>query len=279
MLKLITNGLAICFSLASIWYMYTLLATIEQEKVLIDTIVAEEKDLSNQKVALNKEHAVRYSRERAKNQKLDDEKFEAKLNESTQQKARDQSVSLISDLETSVAESQKAIEEIKLNSLTKQKEFDDLETTHIQNKAALPALAARKNDVINNTENLRIEISSIKKTLQHYDSVTSILKKHFDQTTSSLFADKSSRNWLERGEFITISYMEIDLTSGLIGLPVGQEDGIMKDKVFAIRSKGDEICKIKIMQAELKQSVGSIVPLIGKPAKLLTISEFDLYHL
>lgn len=279
MIKLILNGLAFCFSLACIWHMFSLKSKIENEKFLIEKIIDEEKNLTTQKEELNKEHAARYSRERAKNQKLDDEKFEATVEQSTQKQARDQSVALIADLETSVAESQKAIEDVKLNLLAIQKEVDALGKKHIQNSANLPNLRDRKNEVINSTQNLREEISSLRENLENYDSITTFFKQHFDQTISSLFADKSSRNWLERGEYIKLSYMEIDLNSGLIGLPVGQEDGVVKDKFFAIRSNGDEICKIKITQSELKQSVGSIVPLIGKPAKLLTISEFDLYHL
>ena len=54
-----------------------------------------------------------------------------------------------------------------------------------------------------------------------------------------------SRNWLEAGEHIRLSSMEVDLNNGLIGLPVGQEDGVLKDKLFAIRSQGQEICKSK----------------------------------
>ena len=60
---------------------------------------------------------------------------------------------------------------------------------------------------------------------------------------------------------------------------MGQEDGVLKDKLFAIRSKGDEICKIKITHSELNQAVASIIPLFGKPVKLLELDEFDLYHL
>jgi len=140
-------------------------------------------------------------------------------------------------------------------------------------------MEARKDDLLNGTRNLEDEIQMLKSSLENYESVTNRLKEHYDQTTASLFNDKTSRNWLEAGEHIRLSSMEVDLNNGLIGLPVGQEDGVLKDKLFAIRSQGQEICKVKITHSDLNHAVASIIPLLGKPAKLLELSEFQLYHL
>ena len=279
MLKLILNGLAILFGLVAIWQMFSLKSKMKDEQALIQQILQERDALIQEKDKFNKEHATRYSRERVKNQKLEEEKFEATVEQSTQQKAKDESASIISELETAIEESQKSIGEVKLQIIKEKKEFDELEVNHQTNIAEIPAIEVNKNNLLNSTQNLENEIRVLKDSLENYEAVTKILKKHFDQTTSALFRDKTSRNWLEKGEYIRLSYMKIDLNNGLLGLPVGQEDGVLKDKLFAIRSNGDEICKIKITHSELNQAVASIVPLLGKPAKLLSVSEYDLYHL
>ena len=279
MLKLIFNGLAIVFAFVSIWQMFSLKSKMKEEQALIEKILKERDALVEEKDAFNKEHAVKYSRERVKNQKLEDEKFEATVEESNQQKERDKSASLIADLESSISESEKSIEDLKLQLISEKKDFDELEQTHQQNIAAIPVMQANKDNILNATRNLEDEIVILKDSLENYESVTNRLKEHYDQTTASLFRDKTSRNWLETGEFLRLSYLKVDLNSGILGLPVGQEDGVLKDKLFAIRSKGDEICKIKITHSELNQAVASIIPLLGKPVKLLELDEFDLYHL
>ena len=53
----------------------------------------------------------------------------------------------------------------------------------------------------------------------------------------------------------------------------------MKNKMFAIRSQGLGDCKVRITHSEINQAVASIIPLLGKPAKLLELNEFDLHHL
>jgi polyhydroxyalkanoate synthesis regulator phasin len=278
-LSYILNILALGGSLAGIWQISSMVSLYEEQKAIIARTLEEKKSLVVQKDELNKDHAVRYSRERAKNQKLENEKFEAKMVESTQSNTRDKTESLISELEEDVEAIQKEVENLKLQLLTEQKNFDKIVQQNSNELASLPNLERKKNDIISTTQIFRDEIQDFRGTLENYEGVTKILKSHFVKTTASLFKDKSSRNWLEPGEFIRLSYMEIDLTSGLLGLPVGMDDGIRTDKLFAIRSDGDDICKIKITHAELNRSVASIVPLLGKPAKLLSLSEYDLYHL
>ena len=279
MLKLIFNGLAIVFGLTAIWFMFSLKSKMEDEQALIQQILKEKDALIEEKEKFNQEHALRYGRERVKNQKLEEEKFEATVEQSSQQKARDESASIIADLETAIQDNQNSIEEVKLQAIKEKRDFDELEADHQANILAIPAIEVNKNNLLNSTLNLESEIQVLQDSLKNYGAVTKILKEHFDQTTSALFRDKTSRNWLEKGEYIRLSYIQIDLNSGLLGLPVGQEDGVLKDKLFAILSNGDEICKIKITHSELNQAVAYIIPLLGKPEKLLTISEFDLYHL
>ena len=279
MFKIIFNGLAILFASVSMWQIFSLKSKIEEDQALIRGNLEERDKLVQQKDAVNKEHAQRYSRERVKNKQLEDEKFEASLEESNQKKAKDESVSVIEDLENSISENEKSIESLKLQLIKEKKEYDELVEAHETTVASLPAMEARKDDLLNRTRNLEDEIQMLKSSLENYESVTNRLKEHYDQTTASLFNDKTSRNWLEAGEHIRLSSMEVDLNNGLIGLPVGQEDGVLKDKLFAIRSQGQEICKVKITHSDLNHAVASIIPLLGKPAKLLELSEFQLYHL
>lgn len=279
MFKIIFNGLAILFAAVSMWQIFSLKSKIKEDQALIRGNLEERDKLVQQKDAVNKEHAQRYSRERVKNKQLEDEKFEASLEESNQKKAKDESVSVIEDLENSISENEKSIESLKLQLIKEKKEYDELVEAHETTVASLPAMEARKDDLLNGTRNLEDEIQMLKSSLENYESVTNRLKEHYDQTTASLFNDKTSRNWLEAGEHIRLSSMEVDLNNGLIGLPVGQEDGVLKDKLFAIRSQGQEICKVKITHSDLNHAVASIIPLLGKPAKLLELSEFQLYHL
>ena len=279
MFKIIFNGLAILFAAVSMWQIFSLKSKIKEDQALIRGNLEERDKLVQQKDAVNKEHAQRYSRERVKNKQLEDEKFEASLEESNRKKAKDESVSVIEDLENSISENEKSIESLKLQLIKEKKEYDELVEAHETTVASLPAMEARKDDLLNGTRNLEDEIQMLKSSLENYESVTNRLKEHYDQTTASLFNDKTSRNWLEAGEHIRLSSMEVDLNNGLIGLPVGQEDGVLKDKLFAIRSQGQEICKVKITHSDLNHAVASIIPLLGKPAKLLELSEFQLYHL
>ena len=68
MLKLILNGLAILFALVAIWQMFSLKSKMKDEQALIQQILLERDALIQEKEKFNKEHALRYSRERVKNQ-------------------------------------------------------------------------------------------------------------------------------------------------------------------------------------------------------------------
>lgn len=279
MLKFVLNGLAIVFALVCIWQISSLKTKKENEQNLIVKILQERDELLAEKEAFNKEHAARYSRERVKNQKLEDDKFEASMEESNQKKAKDQSISIIANLENSISESEKSLESSKLKSIEAGKEYEELLESLASISSSIPIMETKKDNLLNETRNLEDEINILRSRLENYESTTNKLKYHFNQTTASLFRDKTNRVWLEAGEHISLSSMEVDLANGLVGLPVGEEDGVMKDKLFAIRSAGEEICKLRITHSELNQAVGSIIPLLGKPAKLLELSEFDLYHL
>ena len=92
MFKIIFNGLAILFASVSMWQIFSLKSKIKEDQALIRGNLEERDKLVQQKDAVNKEHAQRYSRERVKNKQLEDEKFEASLEESNQKKAKDKQI-------------------------------------------------------------------------------------------------------------------------------------------------------------------------------------------
>ena len=69
-LSYIFNFLALGGSLAGIWQISSMVSLYEEQKEIIARTLEEKNSLVAQREELNKEHAARYSRERAKNQKL-----------------------------------------------------------------------------------------------------------------------------------------------------------------------------------------------------------------
>ena len=66
---------------------------------------------------------------------------------------------------------------------------------------------------------------------------TDILEKHYDATIDALYNDKSSQNWLKKGEHFTVSVLAVDIQSGFLGLLAGKEQGLYEEKVFAVLSR------------------------------------------
>ena len=157
MLKLIFNGLAIVFALVCIWQISSLKTKKENEQNLIVKILQERDELLAEKEAFNKEHAARYSRERVKNQKLEDDKFEASMEESNQKKAKDQSISIIANLENSISESEKSLESSKLKSIEAGKEYEELLDSSAKHCCSIPVMEAKKDNLLNETRNLRMK--------------------------------------------------------------------------------------------------------------------------
>ena len=70
-------------------------------------------------------------------------------------------------------------------------------------------------------------------------------------------------------ERATVRNATLDLASGLLVLPVGKDHGVESDRILSVQSLNREICKIKITQANLRNSVAHIIPLLDEPDKLL----------
>ena len=278
-LSFLFNGLSVLASTACVWQIFSMTGKYDAEHARISEILKEKETVLVEQKDLNKEHASRYNRERAKNQQLEEDKFEATMEESSQSKAKLESESLISELENQIKDTEQQIINLKLDLQSGQKDFEKFRAKDAQDANELPLLEAKKNDIISSTDKYRFEISEFSRELKNYDKVTNILKLHYSKVIDSLFDDKSSGNWLKKGDYLSVSSLTVDLDNGLIGLPVGKDDGVAIDKFFAIRNGGSDICKIIITHSEFNRSIASIVPLIGNPSKLPSLDKFELFLL
>jgi len=118
-----------------------------------------------------------------------------------------------------------------------------------------------------------------KRALSTYEAITAIYKQHFFLTLSELQNYMYARPWLERGEKFSVSNVQFDFQAGFIGLPEGMERGLEKGMIFAVRSNGRNICRVKIHEVSPKNSVAMIIPLYGNPVDLRKYKSFDLIYL
>ena len=228
---------------------------------------------------LNTEHSGRYSSERAKNQDLEVRKLEVDRELQNATFELENIRTEIDRIEEDNDVLSSKIEEAKLSILKVQKDTKNIVEQRSSFAVSIPLIEQNKKDVLSEIENIKINSESLKDKLANYAKVTESLKLHYDSVIQTLIKDRNERNWFEKGEYITIKTISIDLKNGLIGLPVGKEQGVFKDKLFAIYKLDKEICKLRITHSEINKSVASIIPLIGDPVKLMNLDEFALYHL
>ncbi len=271
------------FSLCASSYAFFILiqkkSEIETQIEMMESLKKEIASTEQETKEMNLEHSNRYSRERAKNQDLESRKLEVD---------RDLQVATL-NLENAKTEVQglqedndvlsKKIEEAKLNLLSLQKELKNTIDKRSEYTISIPLLRQQKVDILSEIDRTSEESKVLQEQLKTYSSISESLKSHYDSIMKALVEDRNARNWLERGEFIKINSMTIDLKNGLLGLPVGKEQGVLEDKLFAIYDKDREICKLRITYSEINKSIATIVPLIGDPSQLLNLNEFSLYHL
>ena len=235
--------------------------------------------LALDKDEFNKRHGLKYSRERAKNQLLEEQKFEAEKVLSQQTRLLEEAKSSFESLTSKKLSLEKDIENAKLELQAEIKNFEKMLTDAKNIQVSIPQLEQSKDQMLMQIQDIEKRIENLSLELSNYEKITNQLKDHYESSIDAIFRDKTTRNWLEKGEFVTASLVSVDLKSGFLGLSVGKEHGILKDKLFAAYKDGKEICKIRISFAEIDKSVGSIIPLIGEPSKLLQFDEIDLYHL
>ena len=171
------------------------------------------------------------------------------------------------------------IQEMKKKIAAVEKEIEHSRNRIRSYASSLPDLARGISELRTSIENEKEREIEGKRSLLTYESKTSIYKEHFEVTLEELQRYMYERPWLEKGERLTVPYLQYDFRAGFLGLPVGLERGIEKGMIFAVRANGINLCRIKINDVSARNSVGMIIPLFGNPIELRKFKSFDLIHL
>ena len=171
------------------------------------------------------------------------------------------------------------IQEMKKKIAEVEKEIEHSRNRFRTFALSLPSLEEKILQLRASIENEKQRESDGKRSLLTYESTTKMYVEHFDATLEALQRYKYGRPWLEKGEKLSVPYLQYDFEAGFLGLPVGLEHGMEIGMIFSVRSKGKKLCRIKINDVSPKNSVGMIIPLFGNPVELRKFKSFDLVHL
>ena len=241
-----------------------------------------EKNLKNLEVEIeefSKEHAARFSRERRKNQDMEEQILNFSTEKTKLELTFSSKNSVINDLKASKEEKEKKILEMKVEIRANVGKLASLKQKALDVEQEIPQIEKQIQEHEMQCENEKSRSIQVEETLSNYAQITKVLKEHQERTLDSLYSEKYERPWIEEGEMIQLRKFSLDLDKGLLGLPVGQEIGLVPGAFFSIAHLGELICKIRIKEAEQNRSVALIMPLFGNPRKLLELESFDLKHL
>ena len=171
------------------------------------------------------------------------------------------------------------IQEMKKQIAAVEKEIEHSRNRIRSFAQSLPDLERKISELRASVENEKQREIDGKRSLLTYESKTTIYKEHFDVTLEALQRYMYERPWLEKGERLSVPYLQYDFQAGFLGLPVGLERGIEKGMIFSVRANGKKLCRIKINDVSPRNSVGMIIPLFGNPVELRKFKSFDLIHL
>ena len=273
------NISAMAVSAYCLFFLIGRVGSYDQGTNRIKSIEKETKEILAKLEEFKKEHALKYSSERSKNQRLEEAKFESEKNLSEQTRFLAKTKEDLNNLEETKTALEKEIVDAKLKLNTEKKIISKMESESLRAVQNIPLIERSKTEALSNIQNLEMESKLLSEKIEVSARETDILEKHYDATIDALYNDKSSQNWLKKGDILKVSVLAVDIQSGFLGLLAGKEQGLYEEKLFAVYDQGTEICKLKIVRSELDKSVGAIVPLLGEPVKLLQLNEIDLHHL
>lgn len=273
------NISAMAVSAYCLFFLIGRVGSYDQGTNRIKSIEKETKEILAKLEEFKKEHALKYSSERSKNQRLEEAKFESEKNLSEQTRFLAKTKEDLNNLEETKTALEKEIVDAKLKLNTETKNISKMESESLRAAQNIPLIERSKTEALSNIQNLEMESKLLSEKIEVSARETDILEKHYDATIDALYNDKSSQNWLKKGDILKVSVLAVDIQSGFLGLLAGKEQGLYEEKLFAVYDQGTEICKLKIVRSELDKSVGAIVPLLGEPVKLLQLNEIDLHHL
>jgi hypothetical protein len=262
-----------------VWKLNSVITNHNEMQVAISV---SEKNLKNLEVEIeefSKEHAARFSRERRKNQDMEEQILNFSTEKTKLEITFSSKNSVINDLKASKEEKEKKILEMKVEIRANAGELASLKQKALDVDQEIPQIEKQIQENEMQSENEKSRSIQVEESLSNYAEITKVLKEHQERTLDSLYSEKYERPWIEEGEMIQLKKFSLDLDKGLLGLPVGQEIGLEPGAFFSIAHLGELICKIRIKEAEQNRSVALIMPLFGNPRKLLELESFDLKHL
>jgi chromosome segregation ATPase len=262
-----------------VWKLNSVITNHNEMQVAISV---SEKNLKNLEVEIeefSKEHAARFSRERRKNQDMEEQILNFSTEKTKLEITFSSKNSVINDLKASKEEKEKKILEMKVEIRANAGELASLKQKALDVDQEIPQIEKQIQENEMQCENEKSRSIQVEESLSNYAEITKVLKEHQERTLDSLYSEKYERPWIEEGEMIQLKKFSLDLDKGLLGLPVGQEIGLEPGAFFSIAHLGELICKIRIKEAEQNRSVALIMPLFGNPRKLLELESFDLKHL
>ena len=278
-LRLSINALAVCLLFLVGWKLFDRFGTYDQDLLLIADIEKKALELELEAKKHNQEHTGRFSIERNRNQQLEEDQFKFSREESKQRQTLEEEQKTVQEMEDSLASLSNLIEDAKINLNKDEKEIIALREESDKLKNSLPVMEESMNDLRTAILEQVGLAQKLDEQLANYESTTKVLQEHFERNVQAFVRDKREKPWFHKGKSITVRNASLDLESGLLALPVGKDHGVEMDRVLSVQSLNREICKIKITQATLRNSIAHIIPLVGEPERLLNLSEFDLYHL
>ena len=262
-----------------VWKLNSVITNHNEMQVAISVSEKNQKNIEVEIEEFSKEHAARFSRERRKNQDMEEQILNFSTEKTKLETTLSSKNSVINDLKTAREEKEKKILEMKVEIRANAGKLASLKQKALDVDQEIPQIEKQIQTNEMQCENEKSRSVQVEESLSNYAEITKVLKEHHERTLDSLYSEKYERPWIEEGEMIQLKKFSLDLDKGLLGLPVGQEIGIEPGAFFSIAHLGELICKIRIKEAEQNRSVALIMPLFGNPRKLLELESFDLKHL
>ena len=262
-----------------VWLSMDKMSRFDKNKAIIEKNEANVTEVSAVHLKFNEEHKARFAVERSRNQQLEEENFNQSREENKEKAIVEQTNQEIAILENDLTELNLSLEEAKTKLLENQKAIETSRNDLLTLTQSIPLLEGNIADMQGKIQEQKETDLYLDRQLASYGETTEMYERHFDRTTDALSEDLKNKAWFGKGKSLRVRNAFFDYENGLLALPLGKDHGLEEDRLLSVQEGDLEICKIKIMHAKLKHSVAHVIPLVGKPLKLLQLSEFDLYHL
>ena len=279
LVAIVLNLLIITASGYGLWLSMDKMSRFDKNKAIIEKNEANVTEVSEVHLKFNEEHKARFAVERSRNQQLEEENFNQSREENKEKAIVEQTNQEIAILENDLTELNLSLEEAKTKLLENQKAIETSRNDLLTLTQSIPLLEGNIADMQGKIQEQKETDLYLDRQLASYGETTEMYERHFDRTTDALSEDLKNKAWFGKGKSLRVRNAFFDYENGLLALPLGKDHGLEEDRLLSVQEGDLEICKIKIMHAKLKHSVAHVIPLVGKPLKLLQLSEFDLYHL